>query len=76
VQEPAVVQRGLRRRRESARQPLTVPGNRYVFGRIQRQYSGSVSRSFGSREYRGRASFAVADADLCVAKRLSDKPVQ
>jgi len=31
----------------SARQLLTVPGNRYVFGFIQRQYSRRVSSSFG-----------------------------
>src|SRR5882672_5315898 len=31
----------------SARQLLTVPGNRYVWGFIQRQYSRSVFSSFG-----------------------------
>src|ERR1700685_4393552 len=31
----------------SARQLLTVPGNRYVLGFIQRQYSRRVSSSFG-----------------------------
>jgi len=31
----------------SAREPLTVPGNKYVFGLIHGQYSRNVSSSFG-----------------------------
>jgi hypothetical protein len=39
----------------SARQLFTMPGNRYVFGLIHRQYSRRVSSSFGlSRTSRSR----------------------
>src|SRR6202043_1216532 len=62
----------------SARQLLTVPGNRYVFGFIQRQYSRRVPSSFGvNRTSRSRPplpwqtcndhAFAVDIADLEVA---------
>jgi hypothetical protein len=48
----------------SARQPFTVPGNRWVLGFIQRQYSRRVSISFGG--------FALHLDNLC---RCEIRPV-